>query len=113
MDIDKLEAGWELDRLVIQHVFFEDTSFVIGVVPRYSTDIAAAWEVIKKLHSDGYGFSIDSYGFVFADFDLVPAFRVVLLPDSTSCEGEIKVNAKTVPLAICRAALKALTNIEQ
>ena len=58
---------------------------------RYSTDISAAWEVVEKLERD-YAVTIRTWGIweVFVD---------------TVCYG----TADTAPLAICRAALKAVT----
>jgi len=60
-------------------------------VPDYSTDIAAAWRVVEKF--DHY--TITKYG------DLYIQVEVEQLLNAVS-------RADTVPLAICRAALKAV-----
>ena len=103
MNYDELEAGYELDALVAEKVMGlvkgsfgwinSDTAIPIAL-PLYSTDIAAAWEVVErfkdwdwKLYSHGEGESF------------------VIYKDGTHYEA----TAPTAPLAICRAALKAVT----
>jgi hypothetical protein len=119
-EIDAMPAGREMDALVAEKVM----GFVVmrhrdvdgqhiehgpdewmrgpdGEAPRYaymvpvdhySTDIAAAWEVVEKLKPDDW------------------AFRVEVLDDGdwwASFSATAESWAGTVPLAICRAALKA------
>ena len=74
--------------------------------PRYSTDIAAAWEVVEKLclsvcaSAPGLGGKPASYWVGFADMS--GRFLVADLNNpSVVCE-------ETAPLAICLAALKAV-----
>ena len=118
MDIDTMEAGREMDALVAERVMgwrHPDTSghnadqmlppdWVawndIRSVPPFSTDIAAAWQVLEKFlphvrvechkdsdYTDGTGWHAD----IWAD-------------SGHGCsEG-----ASTAPVAICRAALKAV-----
>jgi hypothetical protein len=132
MDIDTMEAGSELDALVAEKVMewngTHDVQYVdldtwyswckncgklgedgeIGhwepgmdqpkgcaVPPRYSTDITAAWEVVEKMprlelikYPGGHFFAGTGY----ADED----------------GWEFEAEAPTAPLAICRAALKAV-----
>ena len=105
--IDNLEAGPELDRRIILDVmgwkpwegeFCQGMSgefWCIGSLdyetPQFcpSTDISAAWEVAGKLN----GFSIGRSG---GDGSWM-----------CSCHGAL-AQAETAPLAICRAALKAV-----
>lgn len=63
-----------------------------GLVPRYSTDIAAAWEVVEKFRD--YDWKLYSHG---------EGETMVIYKDGTHYEGD----ASTAPLAICRAAIKA------
>ena len=125
-DIDKLEAEPDLDMLVAEHVmgwkwyhlramggnwinilkFGEvDADYLPGKThakyqspyddPRYSTDIAAAFLVIDRLLA--LGFEIDIY-----NHDGWGMNWNVLI------DREIIGSAKTIPLAICHAALTAV-----
>lgn len=73
-----------------------------GNLPHYSTDIAAAWEVVEKVSS--------MPEFAMFDLDVVPvgvadpmrfSARVVLT-------DAVRVCAETAPRAICLAALQAI-----
>src|SRR5688572_5223236 len=99
-EIDKLEAGPELDALVALKVFGREYPWTlvggaqnrpIGC-PAYSTDQAAAFEVAKKV------------GICFG-----PMFGT-WKAEATSMEnfGANPTEATTGQLAICRAALKAV-----
>lgn len=109
MNTDELEAGPQMDALVAEKVMgwsirgelwkdkrgtirrskstFEQYEPSIRWSP--STDIAAAWEVVEKMPM-GMWPSVDGW--------------VVEIPDGSGDE----VEAPTAPLAICRAALKAI-----
>ena len=114
-DILKMEAGREMDLLVSklivskkipatswhngETIYYEDINEnELRKMPDYSTDISAAWEVVKKLKE-------------------ISAFVEVTLYDCghNSCKlnpfKNIYVEADTAPLAICRAAL--LTTLGQ
>lgn len=75
-----------------------DASHPFAPVPHYSTDIAAAWEVVERLRADHGDYSVivcwahETQQWVCSDFD------------SMTWEGA----GETAPLAICRAALKAV-----
>jgi hypothetical protein len=116
------EAGRDLDRLVAEKVMGgfsgvgdiqvytvgdvqyigEEEEIVVGL-PRYSTDIAAAWEVLDKLGPEWWPevgrmmYGEEWYCEICrggpTPADVGPPFRVV---------------APTAPLAICLAALKAV-----
>ncbi|MDP9315132.1 MAG: hypothetical protein M3R24_30430, partial [Chloroflexota bacterium] len=105
------EAGRDLDALVAAKVMGFDADRIISGggyrvgnhtpsviswahIPQYSTDIAAAWEVVEKLiHLDPlvaiWGYEDGSIGW-YCDF-----------------EGS-KAHARTAPHAVCLAALKAI-----
>lgn len=64
-----------------------------GSLPPYSTDIAAAWQIVAKLHAQ------DMAGVIITDCCGKPPWTVTF--------GDVSANAQTVMLAICRAALLA------
>lgn len=66
-------------------------------VPPYSTDIAAAWQVLTELegiYDFAWSLSNDEPGYTFRAY--------------TDSLGQFVDKAETVPLAICRCALKAM-----
>lgn len=116
MDIDKIEAGQELDALVAEKVMglkvrgnkyveMGDSEIppIALDIPRYSTDMAAAWQVVEKIKATS------SRGYVL-DF-----FRGVWTVGLRACgdAGEPELydhdagRAEEAPVAICRAALKS------
>jgi len=114
MNIDEMQAGRELDALIAETVmemqrveegniyFWPSPEMVARLLelhpdvlavdyfpaPHYSTDIAAAWQIVEKLGMQ-CGFSI---------YDREPF----------AAHKRVSTVASTVPLAICRAALKAI-----
>jgi hypothetical protein len=75
-------------------------------VPAYSTDIAAAWQVVEKLCADAHNFSFDSGAFgPGSDWQNKIDKWTVCFDDYTTVE--VHSYAPTMPLAICRAALLA------
>jgi hypothetical protein len=125
-DIRKMDAGREMDALVAEIVMELELSEIDGYyrttvtltrypapgftrfdtepwnkeIPEYSTDIAAAWEVVKKMQSppDEYFFGIK----------MTPAIPHKGKPCWHVELGGIFAYAETAPLAICRAALLAV-----
>ena len=106
--MSKLNAGRELDAEIAEKVMgrkiyirnnqpsYKD-QFEHTPIPYYSTDIAAAMEVLKKLSNiKGYLIRLSTYKCWAGDSrwsaDFTAGFAV----------------AETAPLAICRAALKAV-----
>ena len=65
----------------------------------YSTDIAAAWEVVEKMVSDGRVFIVKGDGVRTGDHNPKWTVLVANMP---------RVDANTAPIAICRAALAAV-----
>lgn len=84
------------------------------VVPPYSTDIAAAWEVVERLASDGLYISLcdNRHGCYRLNGDSVSGFWVEIVrhdaADDYPTEHVRGLQAPTAPEAICRAALKAV-----
>ena len=66
-------------------------------VPRYSTEIAAAWEVVAKVR-EWPEFNL---------FDL--STNLFAQPWTAMFGGTVSATGETAPLAICRAALAALS----
>ena len=71
--------------------------------PPYSTDIAAAWEVVDALMDNGIGLPQ-----IFHDGQL----WVASVSDCTRKKSNM-ASALTAPLAICRAALLAVMKVEK
>ena len=74
-------------------------------LPFYSTDIAAAWEVVETL---GYNWSLNrDVGKCWNDYQIAGdlKYRFVLAAPGSPMEGVV---ADTAPRAICLAALKAM-----
>ena len=120
-EIDALPAGRELDAMVATFVmgckvivdggkpycdcddrghFTRDANDVYADLPCYSTDIAAAWQVVEKLKGAAveWFFHID-----IPKPSVTDEWRAIFTPATRYSW------AKTAPLAICRAALVAVT----
>jgi hypothetical protein len=126
-EILKMEAGVLMDALVAERVmgwhnvhktsFYNDTAthwqsslgdaFLVGAkddkmyeyrIPYYSTDIAAAWEVVEKLQSQNIKVTISTFG----ENWWIEIF------DYTTEKVVRKAFGTTAPLAICRAVLLAV-----
>lgn len=69
--------------------------------PRYTTDIAAAWEVVEKMRECGFNVSIWAYD---------SPKRVRCMIESSSHGPQFSFLAETAPEAICKAALLVVTN---
>jgi Phage ABA sandwich domain len=118
--MESLKAGRPLDALVAEKVLAEKYEFLEFVgdycrpdpedsvaydcCPRYSTDIAAAWQIVEKLIAitPQQDLHIEHW---YHEEDETSGWQI------SSCYelGEWKdwVQAETLPLAICLAALKA------
>jgi hypothetical protein len=135
-EIDKLEAGSHLDALVAQHVMgwtalvnrgkwwdgfpagVENSVWNLCPVHRYSQDISLAWDVAEAIKAAKLP--------VPRDWDDGPWFTVSFSPKGMRSQGWIAgwtasggiypngewwplyATAQAAPLAICRAALKAV-----
>lgn len=107
-DIDAMQAGRDLDALIVSFVFkvadfdYRDYRNPHFPIKKFSTDIAAAWEVVESLRARGMQTTIDTNrdGYQVAT-------RVIR---SGFYEGPATVS--TLPLAICRAALRAVLSMQ-
>lgn len=121
MDIDNMPAGRDMDKLIAEKVFGWDDFWcndrqLMGYppceqvsimeaerhpVPYYSTDIAATWEVVEKVASLGCGYMVEDA----EEGHICTFFKGFKFPRRID---EYEAEADTAPLAICRAALKAV-----
>ena len=105
MNYDDMPAGLELDALVAERVMGY-VSTLLGYtygyklvdVPPFSADIASAWKVVENIHARGLIIRVSNGDGDSFDCDIL------------GTEGH--VSAETWPLAICRAALKAMEVFE-
>lgn len=90
---------WERDQL-----FGHNIVHCLGVVPEYSTDIAAAWEVVEKLRGRKWFVEVTVRTPHYDDVEVVLCRgfdnRLPVKPSHYAV-------ADTAPLTICRAALSA------
>ena len=103
-----MKAGRDMDALVAEKVMGDTDAYYLPLgegelnvaarVPRYSTDIAAAWQVVEKF---GYSPSIH----VFRSHGGKWGCKISLSSDP-NVDAEYFGFAETAPLAICLAALK-------
>lgn len=111
---DTLEVGPALDALVAEKVMGCKpirTSFrpMCGCgdqrhgndLSKYSTDIAAAWKVVEKLRAQNKLTNLESIPDSHFAFEIEPDPRGIVEPQAWAV-------GSTAPLAICRAALKAV-----
>ena len=129
MNTDDLPAGRELDALVAEKVMgWQDARAFfpwpesgvmldnyammpphggairdIAHVPCYSTDIAAAWEVVEKLWDEDFHVQFQLVHQVTAG-----KWRVEFPTRKVPHHNYVFAHADTASLAICRAALKAV-----
>jgi hypothetical protein len=132
MTIDEMPAGREMDALVYECVFGREKRwrFVNGEpcqlygehgfgaigyqpygIPLYSTNIAAAWEVVERMRSTNGLTLTQGRGATIAKFSPY-GYPIVDGPEGiagrrSSLKEQVK-NGNTAPLAICRAALRAV-----
>ena len=108
--IDELEAGPELDALVDEKIFGREYIRGYGALP-YSTDIAAAWEVVEKLKELDWALEV-SVTNKLPEGDSETYYCGLLRGDDNAPWREdfrhIQAWAATAPLAICHAALEAV-----
>lgn len=109
MEIDEMQAGPELDALVGEfmgepkcdrhHTYGECFHGFFG--KPYSTDIAAAWEVLEKLRD------LDMFCDLTASYYDPVRKRWTKWTVELNDKDDSKFEDDSAPLAICRAALKA------
>lgn len=133
MRIDEMPAGREMDKAISRYIFgntkfcckdYDDDYHAIKepngcfvnyeLVPRYSTDIAAAWQVVEQVTKT----QCDDTGSFYV-FKIVKKHHkwctYIKHPLWMGIHNELGKNyemyqayADTAPLAICRCALKAM-----
>lgn len=120
MSAPELVAGVELDALVAEKVFGwrratygwidPDRGPYIEPAP-FSTSIASAWLVVEKMRERGFGLILNEtpgqYRAAFWRYDGKDGWSIDAWVRSPS--PTVTVWAETAPLAICLAALKAVS----
>lgn len=112
-DVLGMQVGRELDSLVAEKVMGLKIYSRIGhnylgkdgfykIIREYSTDISAAWEVVEKLINDA-GIDISII------FDISREYKVKITDDGVI---KSKIQCKTAPEAICKAALLAVLEVQ-
>lgn len=95
-DILAMPAGREMDVTVGYHVM--DLHGPPWIYPKYSTDIAAAWEVLDTEAVREWMFEMEPVG----------NGMLRIIGKAESSYSGATIIADTAPLAICRAALLAV-----
>jgi hypothetical protein len=85
---------------------WRDIKGTVGVeLPHYSTDISTAWEVVEKMHSNGFRWAINTG---LAEDPGQAHIKINIVRVESSDHEHNYAVAYTVPHAICLAALKAV-----
>ncbi len=104
--VDNAPAGPELDRFIAERVMLNRVSPDGSVTTKGcigtgawspSTNLAHAWEVVEKLEASGWLLNLYSQGGCWSAWI-----------EKSAHETSGRVVADTAPLAICRAAAKAV-----
>lgn len=74
----------------------------------FSTDIAAAWQVVEKMQADGWGHKHLTH----SQYAESPSVEWTFMQPGKGIRSIVKAEAMTAPLAICLAAL-ATTQTEE
>lgn len=101
-----MEAGRELDALIAEKVMGFTVKGGLPISawpPHYSADIAAAWEVVKKMGRHEISIHMRS------DSNTDRVTKRYYIMDYT-CRA-LLAEANTAPHAICLAALKAIEHV--
>ena len=93
-EILNMPAGQETDDLISLYVLGEDITPRGYAIPPYSTNIAAAWEVVGKY-----------YSMTLEKFSDGEEWRCYLVTEREGKNHDVIGGGETAPLAICRAAL--------
>ena len=124
-EILKMPAGSEIELLISDHVLklstLEWNRRFFNNRTKFSTDIAAAWEVVEKINqmiTNGHLTLEDDYNYLTLEFlgtdsGYAVSFDCIVNDSEWYEQGTIEkykyaARADTAPLAICRAALLAV-----
>ena len=103
MNIDKMPAGQELDKLIAEKVLGQ-TDF--SHIESYSADIASTWKIINLMRATGWFWSISDN--VIGDICCHFGRDEWITSNLYASRALPQSCADTPSLAICRAALKAI-----
>jgi hypothetical protein len=105
-EILKMEAGVKINQLIWWKVFDMNPTPPNNdmlMLPNYSTRIAAAWEVVEKMKSNGWDFFMEN-----AWRNRISKNVWWCMFENDDCEMEFCSEDITAQLAICKAALLAV-----
>jgi len=118
-EIENMPADGMTDAAVWMYVFKGGT--VTGKLPKFSSDISAAWEVAEKINqmiTDGHLTLENDFNYLTLEFlgynsGYAVSFDCIVDDNEWYEQGTIEkykyaARAETAPLAICRAALLAV-----
>ena len=115
MDIDSMQAGPEMDRMIAEKVmgwkrwreskvnWIHPTGYGTSNVPNFSTDIAAAWEVFNHVRIN-WLFSVRKA--FFAHLREIVSKEHVILKGNLISWPDVFIFVQ--PVHFCKAALKAV-----
>jgi hypothetical protein len=106
-DVAEKVMGWTVELIVSGRDAFEEWRDPQGwrygaTPPSYSSDIAAAWQVVEHMRTRGWRFEIH---------ELWEGWRAIFVLRATYAEYQER--AESAPLAICRAALAAIGSVAE
>ena len=125
-DIENMPEGREMDALIAGYVMGYDDKFDVKRIPWFSVDIAAAWMVVEKIciltpedcwTGPKLQINYDNPGHVLLDnayevvFDYLDSLDGVH-PNYNGAQSTVG-KGNSAPLAICRAALLAVMEVEE
>ena len=119
VDILNMPEGREMDALIAEYVMGYDDKFEMKRIPWFSVDIAAAWMVVEKIciptpedcwTGPKLQINYDNPGYEVI-FDYLDSLDGIMKNYNGAQSTVGKGNA--VPLAICRAALLAVMEVEE
>lgn len=112
MDTDQMQPSVWLDALVAEkvmgcrNVVVMDNPYAHNKIPRYSSDMKAAWEVVKEIT----GSCMVNYNPCITIHYFKTDFVHVFFKERNEITGDplYRGIAETLPLAVCRCALKVV-----
>lgn len=126
-DILAMVPGPELDRLVATEVkgitpyidsegsfhnlYYVESKKAYRLIPKYSTDIAAAWEVVERINHHIIEISKREKIRGYVTYRVWVFTRSLEYPDEC-WDRLVQVEGKTAPEAICKAALLSKLGVE-
>lgn len=112
VDTQNMRPSRALDRAIAEKVlgltietktFYASNGACSNDLPRYSADIAAAWQIVEHLNN---------LGWLIASMYQLDKSRDYYIAFTRQSEVPARGGAPTLPMAICIAALQAVKNTD-